>query len=158
MVQIEITIATLPEDVAAARQLFEEYAAWLGFSLCFQGFDQELATLPGKYALPTGRLLLAKCDGAPAGCIALRPIQPGICEMKRLYVRPQFRGLALGRKFVERLLSEAKIIGYTSMRLDTISEKMPEAVKLYRSFGFVEVAPYYSTPEPHTLFLELKLD
>jgi putative acetyltransferase len=113
-----ITVADSPEDIAAARVLFREYATWLGFSLSFQGFDHELANLPGKYASPSGRLLLAHCDSMIAGCGALRPVELGICEMKRLYVRPGFRGRRLGFELAERLISDAKAIGYSFMRLD----------------------------------------
>lgn len=154
---LQICTASSPPDFDVARQLFEEYAAWLGFSLAYQGFAQELASLPGKYAWPEGRLLLARGDGAPAGCGALRPLVPGICEMKRLYVRPEFRGRKLGLLLAERLVSEARIIGYEFMRLDTVPEKMGDANRLYRTMGFYEIAPYYESSQPGTCFLERKL-
>lgn len=158
MPSVTIHVAEVPEDVARARELFEEYAAGLGFSLCFQDFDQELATLPGKYAPPAGRLLLACCDDAVAGCGALRPLKPGICEMKRLYVRPAFRGRHLGRRLAETLMAEAKVIGYASMRLDTIPQKMAEAERLYRGLGFREIPAYYDNPREGVRYFELRLD
>ncbi len=137
--------------------LFVEYADSLGFSLCFQGFDDELANLPGKYAPPTGRLLLAMCDGKIAGCIALKKLDDQKCEMKRLYVRPEHRGKKIGRLLAERLIEEARSIGYQKMCLDTIAGKMATAVAMYRSFGFIEREAYYHNPEPHTLYMELDL-
>jgi GNAT superfamily N-acetyltransferase len=155
--QIAITVAKSQEDIAAARELFLEYAQWLGFSLCFQGFDQELATLPGKYGYPAGRLLLARCDEVLAGCGALRPLQESICEMKRLYVRPAFRGRRLGLALAERLIQEAKDIGYEFMRLDTVPSQMADANRMYRGLGFYEIAPYYKNPQPDVSYLELRL-
>jgi ribosomal protein S18 acetylase RimI-like enzyme len=155
--EITIAVADAPNDIAAARELFVEYAEWLGFSLCFQGFDKELATLPGKYAAPVGRLLLARCDGRLAGCGALHPLEPGICEMKRLYVRPEFRGRRLGLMLAERLIADARQIGYDFMRLDTLPNKMGDANKLYRSLGFYEIPPYYNNPQPEVCYLELRL-
>ena len=152
-----ISVAESPEDIAAARELFLEYARLLGFSLCFQGFDQELATLPGKYASPAGRLLLARRDGVLAGCGALRPLQGSICEMKRLYVRPAFRGLRLGLALAERLIADAKDIGYDFMRLDTVPSQMPDANRMHRRLGFNEIAPYYDNPQPDVSYLELRL-
>lgn len=137
--------------------MFIEYAKSLGFSLCFQDFDDELAGLPGKYAPPTGRLLLAECEGRGAGCIALKKLDGQTCEMKRLYVRPEFRGKKIGRLLAERLIEEARSIGYQKMYLDTIASKMVEAVAMYRSLGFVEREAYYHNPEPHTLYMELRL-
>ena len=155
---ITITVAESPEDMAHVQGLFEEYAAWLGFSLCFQDFDQELATLPGKYAPPGGRLLLARWGDAVAGCGALRPLEPGICEMKRVYVRPAFRGQGLGRRLAERLIAEAKVIGYVSMRLDTIPQKMAEAERLYLALGFREIPAYYDNPREGARYYELRLN
>jgi ribosomal protein S18 acetylase RimI-like enzyme len=154
---ISLTIAESPDDLAEVRKLFHEYADWLGFSLCFQGFDQELATLPGKYAAPEGRLLLARCDREIAGCGALRPLAPGTCEMKRLYVRPQFRGRSLGLRLATHLILEASAIGYELMRLDTIPDKMPEAYRLYRRLGFYEISAYCDNPQPHPCYMELRL-
>jgi putative acetyltransferase len=149
--------AESPEHITAARELFLEYAQSLGFSLCFQGFDQELAALPGDYAPPDGRLLLAYAAASPAGCIALHKLEQHTCEMKRLYVRPRFRGLHLGRVLVERILGEARAIGYARMRLDTVEPIMPEAVRMYRAMGFREIPPYRANPLPGALYMELEL-
>src|SRR5215510_11138211 len=116
--------AESPHDIAQARELFLEYAQSLGFSLCFQNFDRELANLPGDYAPPDGRLLLAEHEGQPAGCVALRRLEEGICEMKRLYLRPQFRGKGLGRALADRIIAEARQIGYHQIRLDTVAPVM----------------------------------
>ncbi|MFZ1683462.1 MAG: GNAT family N-acetyltransferase [Candidatus Zixiibacteriota bacterium] len=154
---VQIRPANGVDDLAEVRRLFEEYANSIGFSLCFQGFDQELAGLPGKYAPPSGCLFLAECEGKVAGCIALKKLGEGTCEMKRLYVRPGFRGKKIGRLLAERLIVEARSIGYSEMYLDTISSKMAEAVLLYRSLGFVECEPYYHNPQPDALYMRLKL-
>jgi putative acetyltransferase len=145
-------------QIEQVRALFREYGASLGFSLCFQSFDAELAGLPGDYAPPDGRLLLALCDRAPAGCVALRKLQDGICEMKRLYVRPPFRGRGLGRDLVLTLVEQARLALYPKMRLDTIAASMTEAVSLYRSLGFRDIVPYCSNPIPSAVYLELDLD
>jgi GNAT superfamily N-acetyltransferase len=155
--RIDLLQATLPEHIEEARSLFLEYGRSLGFSLCFQSFDEELKSLPGAYAPPSGRLLLARYADHAAGCIALRKIEAGICEMKRLYVRPEDRGLGLGRMLVERLIAEARVIGYGSMRLDTIASAMKDAIALYRRMGFVEIAPYSSIPIESALWMELLL-
>ena len=153
---MQIIEATALPDIERARSLFREYETSLGVDLCFQGFEQELAGLPGAYARPSGRLLLAVDDGRPAGCIALRPLGADGCEMKRLYVRPEFRGRRVGRLLAERLLAEARAIGYARLRLDTLPS-MKEAIPLYRSLGFAEIAPYYANPVPGALFMELAL-
>jgi len=155
--QIDLLQATLPEHIEEARSLFLEYGRSLGFSLCFQSFDEELKNLPGAYAPPSGRLLLARCAGHAAGCIALRKLEAGICEMKRLYVRPDDRGFGLGRMLVERLIAAARAIGYERMRLDTIASAMQDAIALYRRMGFVEIAPYSSIPIEGALWMELLL-
>ncbi len=154
----DVTIfQALPEHIAQVRELFLEYAASLGFSLCFQNFDQELAGLPGDYAPPQGRLLLAEYESQLAGCVALHQIEPAICEMKRLYLRPQFRGKGIGRKLAEHLISDARNIGYQSMRLDTVEPKMKDAVAMYRKLGFREVPPYRPNPIPGALYMEKNL-
>jgi putative acetyltransferase len=149
--------AESPAQITQAREIFLEYAQSLGFSLCFQNFDQELAELPGKYAPPDGRLLLAKYEGEFAGCVALRKLGPGICEMKRLFLRAQFRGKGLGRALCEKILTEARQIGYRKMRLDTVEPIMKDAVAMYRKLGFKEVAPYCSNPIVGALYMELAL-
>ncbi len=155
---IHILHADSSEHIGTARQLFTEYAESLGFSLCFQGFDQELASLPGKYAQPAGRLLLALDDGTPAGVIALRPLdEPGICEMKRLYVRPDFRGIGLGRKLIDSVLDAARDLGYTRMRLDTVAGKMDSAIALYRTYGFRGIGAYTTNPQENVIYMELDL-
>jgi ribosomal protein S18 acetylase RimI-like enzyme len=148
--------ATTAEQLAAIRQLFEEYAASLDVDLCFQGFEQELAELPGDYALPKGRLLVALDGTTLAGCVALRKISNEVCEMKRLYVRPEFRGKKHGLGLVQAILQEARAIGYRRMRLDTLPS-MKQAVALYRSLGFKEIPPYRNNPICGALFFELDL-
>jgi len=149
--------AQSPEEIEIARGLFQEYAASLNIELCFQNFDQEVASLPGNYAPPLGRLLLAIKGEQVAGCIALRSLGDGDCEMKRLYVRPEFRGQGLGKKSVTTLINAAREIGYRRMLLDTLPGKMDEAIALYRSFGFREIAAYYHNPVEGALFMELLL-
>jgi putative acetyltransferase len=139
------------------RTLFLEYARTLGFSLCFQGFDEELRALPGIYAPPRGRLLLAIEDDRPAGCVGLHPWDGDAAEMKRLYVRPACRGLGLGRTLTEAALSEARSIGYRRIRLDTIPSLMQPAIALYRQLGFRDIPPYRENPIPGALYLELQL-
>ena len=145
-------------DLDVVRTLFLEYAKSLNFALCFQGFDLELANLPGEYAGPYGQLILCRVDGTAAGCIALKRLFPDVCEMKRLYVRPEFRGHELGRKLAFYLIQEACESGYRLMRLDTISVSMPHAVALYRSLGFKEIPPYYDNPISGAVFMELSLE
>ena len=153
----EITHARSEADLEEARKLFREYAAWLEIDLCFQNFEKELAGLPGDYAPPDGRLLFVRENGKVAGCIALRKLGAGLCEMKRLFVRPEFRGQGLGRSLIGAIILEAKEIGYQRMRLDTLPPKMNDAIALYRSFGFQEIEPYYSNPVPGARFMELEL-
>ena len=149
--------AESPAQVARARELFIEYAQSLGFSLCFQNFDQELAGLPGEYAPPQGRLILAEYEGHLAGCVALHKLESGVCEMKRLYLRPEFRGKGLGRAMAERIIVEARQIGYRRMRLDTVEPVMRDAVAVYRKLGFKEIAPYCANPIAGAMYLELEL-
>ncbi len=155
---MELKQAESDEEIQQARQLFEEYAAWLGLNLCFQNFDKELAELPGDYAPPTGRLFLALENNQTAGCVALRRIGDGICEMKRLYVRPEFRGLGLGRSLAERIIEAAGEMGYLRMRLDTLPGKMDKAIAMYHSLGFRNIDPYYKNPVEGAAFMELVLD
>jgi len=154
---VKLFEAESPTHLAQARELFLEYARSLSFSLCFQNFDKELAELPGAYAPPEGRLLLAEFESQLAGCVALRKLGNDICEMKRLYVRPQFRGKRLGRALAERIISEAQQIGYSRMRLDTVEPVMKDAVAMYRRIGFQEIAPYCANPLDGALYMELEL-
>jgi GNAT superfamily N-acetyltransferase len=154
---MKLILATSESDIKEARTLFEEYAAWLGISLCFQNFDGELAALPGEYAPPDGRLLLAFEDDELAGCIALRKIRATTCEMKRLFLRPEFRGRGLGRVLVEKIIEEARQIGYTQMCLDSLPGRMDQAIALYKSIGFKEIEPYYNNPVAGATFMELRL-
>jgi ribosomal protein S18 acetylase RimI-like enzyme len=177
--QVDIEIAQAqPGDIPATQELFREYEKSLGISLCFQNFAAEVAGLPGAYAPPRGRLLLAKAGDQYAGCIALRPLaeapadteasrrSPGgdarryteTCEMKRLFVRPGFRGQQLGRRLAEALIAEARAAGYTHMRLDTMPSLMGAAVRLYRDLGFYEIEAYCENPSPDVLYLELCLE
>jgi putative acetyltransferase len=155
-VSIDIVRATSAEQIATARMLFKEYEASLGIELTFQGFAREVAELPGSYAPPAGRLFLATDGTEPAGCVALRLLGDGVCEMKRLYVRPTARGARLGRRLTETVIREARAVGYTRMRLDTLPS-MKEAFALYQTLGFREIAPYYTTPIVGTRFMELDL-
>jgi len=154
---LAFTQAETPIQISQVRELFLEYAQSLGFSLCFQNFDNELATLPGGYAPPPGRLLLAEYEGQLAACVALHKLDPDICEMKRLYLRPQFRGKGLGRALADRIIAEARQIGYRRMRLDTVEPVMKDAVAMYRRLGFQEIAPYCENPIAGALYMELAL-
>lgn len=153
----EIIWAQSSDDIENARRLFKEYAAWLEIDLCFQNFEKELAELPGEYAAPDGRLFLASKEKGIAGCVAMRKIGEGTCEMKRLFLRPEFRGQGLGRQLAEAIIREAKQLGYERMRLDTLPPKMNDAIALYRSLGFEEIEPYYRNPVPGAKFMELNL-
>lgn len=155
--RLTLTQVESPAQIEQARELFLEYAKSLGFSLCFQGFEQELAALPGDYAPPDGRLLVAEYRSQLAGCVALHPLEPGICEMKRLYLRPQFRGRGLGRVLAETVIAEARAIGCRKMRLDTVEPVMPNAVAMYRRLGFKEIEPYRVNPIAGALYMELEL-
>jgi ribosomal protein S18 acetylase RimI-like enzyme len=153
---VKIVEARSPEEIAAAAELFAEYAQALDVDLSFQGFETELATLPGAYAPPAGRILLALDGAATAGCVALRPLEGRICEMKRLFVRPPHRGTGLGRLLAGEVLALGAGLGYERMRLDTLPA-MGAAIALYRSLGFEEIDPYTVNPVPGALFLERRL-
>lgn len=157
MSEFQIVQAASATEIAHARELFLEYAASLGFSLCFQNFDKELADLPGAYAPPTGRLLLAYYEEQIAGCVALRKLSNDICEMKRLYLRSSFRGKGLGRALADRIILEAAKIGYKRMRLDTVEPVMKDAVAMYRRMGFKEIAAYCANPVEGALYMEIEL-
>lgn len=155
---LTIRNAETPDEVAAAADLFREYEAWLGLDLCFQGFEAELAGLPGKYAPPTGRLLLAYHNGKLAGCAAFRKLDDdGTCEMKRVFVRSEFRGHGIGIALIKKLIESARQVGYSKLRLDTFPPKMEKAVELYQSLGFSEIPAYYDNPYHGVLFMELDL-
>ena len=154
---IEIVQAETPAQIEQARNLFREYEKMLGLNLCFQNFDEEVANLPGKYAAPEGRLFLVLSDGKLAGCVALRKLENKICEMKRLFVREDFRNLRIGKLLIEKIIEEARTAAYEKMRLDTFPAKMSKAVKLYESYGFREIPPYYDNPYDGILFMEMKL-
>jgi ribosomal protein S18 acetylase RimI-like enzyme len=153
---IDIRPARLPQDLHVVRELFQEYAAGLGVDLSFQGFEAEVAELPGKYAPPSGRLLLAWREDAAMGCIALRALDTTACEMKRLYVRPEARGERLGRRLAERICQEARDAGYSRICLDTLPSMLP-AQALYRALGFASIEPYVFNPVQGTQFMALDL-
>jgi len=153
---IEIVEANTDELIAKAKDLFQEYAASLEFDLGFQNFDQELNNFPGQYSEPSGRLYLAVCERQPIGCVGLRYFEKGICEMKRLYVKPNFRGKQAGRALAEASIQAARNIGYAYMRLDTLPS-MESANKLYKSLGFEQIEPYRHNPIEGTIYMQLKL-
>ncbi|HEY7358463.1 MAG TPA: GNAT family N-acetyltransferase [Ktedonobacterales bacterium] len=153
---IEIVRVASTQEIACVRALFREYEASLGIDLCFQDFEQELAGLPGKYAPPGGTLLIANDSDKAAGCVALRKLGDGVGEMKRLYLRPAFRGKGMGRRLAQVIIAEARKIGYGRLRLDTLP-MMSEAQALYRSLGFREIEPYTYNPIEGALYLELAL-
>lgn len=157
---LELITPSSPEDLQATREIFQEYARGLGVDLCFQNFEQELATLPGDYAQPRGALLLARVDGAVAGCVALRPLEagdyPDAAEMKRLYVRSGYRGFGLGRQLAEAALDAARQAGYASVLLDTLDD-MEAARALYEDLGFEAIEPYYHNPIAGAHYLKVDL-
>lgn len=156
MSHVDISPANTSGDLLQVRQLFLEYEVSLGVSLCFQNFQTELATLPGDYAPPDGCLLIALYQKEVAGCVALKKLSDGVCEMKRLFVRPQYRGAKIGRALADRVIQHARRIGYGRMRLDTLP-KLEAALALYKSLGFEEIAPYHDYPMC-AIFMELKLE
>jgi len=153
----ELLQPTTDDEIDEARSIFREYEQWLGMSLCFQSFEEELADLPGKYAPPEGRLYLARVGDQTVGCIGLRKIEHGICEMKRLYLRESARGKGVGVALIEKIIADAREIGYAKMRLDTYPPKMGKAVGLYESHGFYAIPAYYHNPHDGVLFMEKKL-
>ena len=157
MSEVEIRQVRSGSDIDAAREIFREYEERLALDLCFQNFEDELKGLPGKYSPPGGRLYLARIGDDIAGCVALRELESRVCEMKRLFVREEFRGKQLGRLLIDRLIDDARDIGYQRMRLDTFPPKMGNAVRLYESYGFYPIAPYYNNPNEGVLFMELQL-
>ena len=153
---LRIREASSQLDYEGSRRLFEEYASAIGFDLGFQGFDQEVASLPGEYASARGCILLAESGGALRGCVALRALSAEVCEMKRLYVRPEWRGLGIGRALAMAVVAAARVRGYSRMRLDTVAG-MVEARRLYESLGFREIAPYRHNPLEGACFFEFEL-
>jgi ribosomal protein S18 acetylase RimI-like enzyme len=156
MTSIRIAEASWPDDHATVEALFREYVASLTEDISFQQIDEELGTLPGKYARPTGVVLIARAGADAAGAVAYRMVEPGVAEMKRLYVRPDFRGSGLGRELASELIEDARAEGYRTMLLDTLAS-MSSARALYRDLGFVPVAPYYDSPLPGVMYMALEL-
>ena len=155
--RLKIKQAQTPAEIEEVRRLFREYEAFLDVDLCFQGFEEELAGLPGKYASPGGALLIGICEDRTVGCVALRELEDGVCEMKRLFVRPEARGTGLGRQLAHEIVRFARELGYSLMRLDTL-DKLNEAMRLYEKLGFRRTKPYYQNPLPGVVFWELNLD
>lgn len=155
-VMFQIIPATQPPEVERAKALVLEYVEGLGVDLSFQAIEEELHGFPGEYAPPEGRLLLAVSGEEAAGCVGLRPLEPGVCEMKRLYVRPRYRGHGLGAQLARAVIAEARALGYTAMRLDTLPS-MKAAIGMYRELGFQPMTPYYRNPIEGALFFELRL-
>jgi putative acetyltransferase len=160
---MQIKVVVTEEDLEQVKDLFREYFAWvdtvMGFDMTYQGVGTELETLPGIYSQPGGCLLIVKVDGRAAGCVALRPREPGVCELKRMYVRPEFQGQGLGRALCERVIQEGKEKGYSLMRLDT-EKTLSAAQHIYHTFGFQDSAPYYAAPpgiSERAVFMELPL-
>ena len=151
-----IISASTIKHIQMIRKLFREYEEFLQVDLCFQQFEEELNDLPGNYTAPQGALLLAMVGGRAAGCVAMRPLDEGICEMKRLYVRPAYLGLGIGGQLARTVIEQARDAGYTHMYLDTL-EKLRPALTLYRSLGFAERPAYYDNPLPGVVYLELRL-
>lgn len=153
----EVVPVTSDGDIAAVRQLFEEYSASLAVDLTLQHIDHEMSSLPGSYSPPRGALFLARADGSPAGCIGLRPFSESVGELKRLYLRPAFRGRGLARALVSGAIAAAKGIGYRALVLDSL-DSMPAAISLYKSFGFEHTEPYWPNPFPNVQYFRLSLE
>jgi len=153
---LKVFEATTPEHIEIARTLFREYQTFLNVDLCFQGFEEELASLPGKYAIPKGVILLAEVEGSIAGCVAVRELKENICEMKRLYVKDKFRGLSVGKKLTVEIIEKAKKLHYKKMQLDTL-ERLETAMGIYQKLGFKKISPYYANPLDEVVYWELDL-
>jgi len=153
---LRVVTASDPESIAHTALLFRMYQDDLGVDLCTQGFEEEIAALPGLYSLPRGVLFIGLVDDEPVACGAVRPLEAGICEMKRIFIRPEWRGYGYGRRMTERLVEFGRISGYERMRLDTLARLTP-AVQLYRTLGFTEIPPYYDIDIPDVVFFELDL-
>ena len=156
---ISVALANTDHDIIDARNLMRRYAQWTGIDLCFQSFATELDELPGKYVVPLGALWLARVNPSenPVGVIAVRPLDSTVCEMKRLWVEPEAQGLGLGAKLARTAIEFARVAGFVEMKLDTLRERMPAAIALYRSLGFLETEPYTINPEPDVLYMCLNL-
>lgn len=152
-----IEIRPAYDQLETVKELFREYAVQIHVNLCFQNFEEELASLPGKYALPKGRIVVAYVDDIAAGCVALRPFDNHTCEMKRLYVKESFRNMKLGKALAQRIIAEAETIGYDTMVLDTL-RTMESALGLYKSLGFVEIQAYYENPLDEVVYMSLNLN
>ena len=154
-----IRLATSPQDIEHARELMRNYAHWTEIDLCFQHFEAELAALPGKYSAPEGGMWLADVGGVatPVGVVAVRALADSTCELKRLWVEPCVKGTGIGRDLTRTAIAFARDAGYAEMKLDTLKNRMPAAIALYRSLGFVDAEPYTHNPEPDVLFMTLKL-
>jgi ribosomal protein S18 acetylase RimI-like enzyme len=154
---MRIKRAQTASEIEEVRQLFREYEAFLGVDLCFQSFEDELAGLPGKYTPPSGALLIGVIASVTAGCVAVRPLDDRVCEMKRLFVKPDARGTGLGRQLTCEIISVARDLGYSLMRLDTLY-RLTEAMRLYETLGFHRAEPYYNNPLPGVVYWELDLN
>ncbi len=155
---VDIVLATTPDDIEHCRRLFRDYATWLNVDLCFQDFEGELAALPGTYTPPRGRLLLAKAGADIAGCVGLRPLESNICEMKRLWVEPGFEGRGIGRMLAEAIVDAGRKLGYKAMRLDTFPERLKAAGHIYKTLGFKMIPSYYDNPHGGVVMFELEFD